>query len=196
MNSDTKAMQDILDKLAAANKKAPGTVSVSNTSSRSTGSVSPDAVEMLNILTKLENVASTAASKMVTESTAQAVSESSDKFGIGKYNVVLEKTSIAGFAKTFYTITENGNPVYKQLALFESAMAIIKVKLFNKGVDKINQIVDLDSKYASALHEAASHKSRMSHTALNEAKQDVLAAKHSNAIMRMQSIKKQIKTLL
>ena len=196
MNSDTKAMQDILDKLAAANKKASGTVSVSNTSSRSTGSVSPDAVEMLNILTKLENVASTAASKMVTESTAQAVSESSDKFGIGKYNVVLEKTSIAGFAKTFYTITENGNPVYKQLALFESAMAIIKVKLFNKGVDKINQIVDLDSKYANALHEAASHKSRMSHTALNEAKQDVLAAKHSNAIMRMQSIKKQIKTLL
>jgi hypothetical protein len=196
MNQETKAMQDILDRLNAASTKAPATSTVSNASARSTGSVSPAAVEMLSILTKLENAATTVASKLVTESTDVPESDLADKVGIGKYNVVLEKSSVAGFAKTFYTITENGKSVYQQLALFESAMAIIKVKLFNKNSDKINQIVDLDSKYASALHEAASHKSRMTHSPLNESQQDVLAAKHSNAIARMQGIKKQIKTLL
>lgn len=197
MSPETKAMQDILDKLSSAsNKKSPAPVATGATASRSTGNVSPDAVEMLNILSKLEAVATTAATNMVTESTTATPEGSAEQFGVGKYHVVLEKSSVAGFAKTYYTITESGVPKYKNLALFESAMAIIKVKLFNKGVDKINQIVDLDSKYASALQEAASHKSRMSHTALNEAKQDVLAAKHSNAIARMQGIKKQIKTLL
>lgn len=196
MRPETKAMQDILDKLSAASSKSSASTNSSNTSARpSSGNVSPDAIEMLNILHKLEAVATTAATNMVTESTDKKQANT-DNIGVGKYNVVLEKSSIAGYAKTFYTITENGVSTYKQLALFESAMAIIKVKLFNRNVGKITQIVDLDAKYATALHEAASHKSRMSLLPLNEAKQDVLAAKHSNAIARMQGIKKQIKTLL
>lgn len=197
MNPDTKAMQDILDKLYAASKQStPATGTNRQSRSPATGNVSPAAVEMLNILTKLETAATTAATNMVTEQDQVKPMTSAQQFGVGKYNVVLEKSSVAGFAKTYYTITENGTAEYAQLALFESAMAIIKIKLFSNSADKIAQIVDLDRNYASALHEAASYKSRLASQTLNESKQDVLAAKHCSAVDRMHSIKKQIKTLL
>lgn len=197
MNPDTKAMQDILDKLSAASKQsAPSTVAKSQSRAPATGNVSPAAVEMLNILTKLESAATTAATNMVTEHAQVKPAEADQQFGVGKYNVVLEKSSVAGFAKTYYTITDNGVAEYEQLALFESAMAIIKIKLFSNNADRIAQIVDLDRNYASALHEAASYKNRLASQTLNESKQDVLSAKHSGAVARMQSIKKQIKTLL
>ena len=67
--------------------------------------------------------------------------------------------------------------------------------MFDKGEHKIEKIVQLDDRYASNLQEAAMYKHK-SMTLTESYKTDVYVAKQGNAMHKLQSIKKQIKSLL
>lgn len=115
-------------------------------------------------------------------------------FGIGKFNVILEKETVGQYKKTYYTIVENSNVLYDHLALFESAVAIIKNYLIKKNsIENDNdEIVKLDEQYNNYLNEAANHKQRMNES--NDSFQiNVAAARHGEAIRKMKTIKGMIK---
>jgi hypothetical protein len=195
MSQDSKGKLDILHKLNQAH-----TTPVSkSTSAAKTYSVSKDATEMLNILQKLE----TATVKATTEKYQEAkvdiklstATMANNTVSVGKYNVVMEKkTVIPGVKKTFYKITDNnGDALYSDIALFESAMGVVKGLLFNNN--KVKKILDLDAKYAGYLAETAVYQYKAK--TLNESyKKDVAVAKQGNAATKMMAIKNQIKTLL
>jgi hypothetical protein len=99
------------------------------------------------------------------------------------------------YKKKYYTVMEGNSPLYSNLALFESAMGIIKQLIEGKDHTKINLIVELDEDYDVQLYEAAVQKNR-SRTITESIQADVAAAKHSQAVGKMSTIKKQIKRLL
>jgi hypothetical protein len=110
----------------------------------------------------------------------------------GEYNIKMEKKSvIPGAKKTFYHITDhNNNTVYTDIALFESAMLIVKGLITGKlDTDKI---ASLDERYASHLAEAAMYKQKAK-TLTESYRQDLALAKHSVALDKMKQIKSQIK---
>ena len=193
--SDPNDMLNILQKLEEAkNNKTP---SIDGTKSYS---VSKDAAGMLNILEKLEAATTSAAQTIVTESkediTLSAGAIQNNTVTVGKYNVVMEKKVVVeGIKKTFYSVTDKkGDVIYGDIALFESAMGIVKGLLFNKD-HAINKIVTLDSRYGSHLSEAALYQYKAK-TLKEEYKKDVAVAKQSHSISKMTQIKKQIKNLL
>ena len=178
---------------ASNNKTAPV---VDATGNSVPTNISQDATEMYNILAKLHKVqdaTDTAATNIVTES--ESVNKATDSVGIDKFNIVLERHNISGYVKTYYTVAENGVRIYENLALFESAMAIIKNELFKNDVNKSKAILEYDSRYASALEEAAKQKRRQK-TLTESIESDIAAAKHSVATEKMHKMKIAIKKLL
>lgn len=199
---ETKAMQAILDKLNSANTQSP-VISESNSTShnyaqQSTGNVSPDAQEMFNILSKLESATASTISTEVEQSGQLLLTETAESkvFGVGHYHIAIEDTLLAGkYKKKYYTIFEDTKPLYKDLALFESAMAIVKQLIEGKDQSKIRQVVELDEDYDIQLNEAAVQKKRTK-TLTESIQSDVAAAKHSVAVGKMSALKKRIKRLL
>jgi len=196
MNNESQDMLKILQNLEnATNNKSAPVVDASGNSIPT--NISKDATEMYNILAKLHKVqdaTDTAATNIVTESDPRTPSKT-DSVGIDKFNIVLEKHNISGYVKTYYTVVENGIRRYENLALFESAMAIIKNELFKNDAIKSKAIVNYDSRYAVALEEAAAQKRRQK-TLTESIESDIAAAKHSVATDKMQRMKTAIKKLL
>tara|TARA_B110000259_G_scaffold10720_1_gene11689 strand:+ start:637 stop:1224 length:588 start_codon:yes stop_codon:yes gene_type:complete len=195
MNNESQDMLKILQNLEnATNNKSAPVVDASGNSVPT--NISKDATEMYNILAKLHKVqdaTDTAATNIVTESAS--VNKATDSVGIDKFNIVLERRNISGYVKTYYTVVENGIRRYENLALFESAMAIIKNELFKNDASKSKAITEYDSRYASALEEAAKQKRRQK-TLTESVESDIAAAKHSVASDKMHKMKTAIKKLL
>lgn len=205
---EVRGMQDILDKLnsAAENHQNKQVTESDNSDSKPVANVSKDAKAMYDILAKLETATKTAATEVAKRAetdtsliTAGAVrNREADSIEIdGNYKIQLvERKVITGVKKKFYNIEDStGDILYEELALFESAMGIVKNLMFEKGDSKIEKIVQLDERYASYLTEAAMYKHKS--MALTESyKTDVYVAKQGNAMHKLQSIKKQIKSLL
>jgi hypothetical protein len=96
--------------------------------------------------------------------------------------------------KTFYNIKEGDEIIYNQIALFETAMGIVKGLLFEKD-SKVERLLDLDNRYSSALAEAATFKMKAK-TLTESSKIDIAMAKQGSALQKMKSIKNQIKSSL
>lgn len=200
---ETKAMQAILDKLNSAQSSAhssvqPVTESLDDTQkSTRTANVSPDAQEMYNILNKLQNATESATARTVSEKNPVLIGNPNDTmFGVGEYNIILEKKKIVGYDKTYYHIVDqDNNKIYNDISLFESAMAIVKQLLFKQDAEKIKKIVQLDEKYDHHLCDAAVLKSRAK-TLTESARIDILEAKRSDCASKMSYLKKQIKSLI
>lgn len=201
---ESKEMLDILKKLQSVQDNTQQVTDVQNNVHESAQpvSVSPDAQEMYNILYKLEK-ATTAATKKVVNETVKSPELSTatlheNTISInGQYNIeIVEHSIIKGVKKKFYNIkNSDGDMLYSDIALFESAMGIVKGLMFGKNENTIEKIVDLDERYSSYLTEAAMYKQKA--VTLKESyKQDVALAKQGSAVTKMNQIKKQIKTLL
>jgi len=198
---ETRAMQAILDKLNSATTQAPvvseSTRTQHNYAQQATGNVSPDAQEMFNILAKLE-AAKEQVAEEISHSPEPMLTETKEAnhFGVAGYNVEIVEGKLAGkYKKKYYTVTKGDQIVYKELALFESAMAIVKELTHKKDVYKVQRIAKLDSQYDEYLNEAAVHKNRVN-TLTESVQADVAAAKHSGAVSKMNEIKREIKKLL
>jgi hypothetical protein len=91
---------------------------------------------------------------------------------------------------------EGDEQLYEGLALFESAMGIVKELLKDDCNDaKIDKITQLDERYANQLNEAAIYKRKMKQVT-ESFKQDVYSAKHGTAISKMRSLKANIKKII
>ena len=201
-SDDVRGMQDILNKLANASERTP--ITESDTKSSVPGNVSSDAKAMYKILQKLDEATTTATKKMVTEEdtessmlTAVALKENDNITINGNYNVeIVQKYVIDGVKKKYYNVKDaEGNVLYEDVALFESAMGIVKHLMFEKHSHKVDEIARLDERYAGYLTEAAMYKQKS--LMLTEGyKVDVFVAKQGNAIQKMSNCKKQIKSLL
>lgn len=230
---EVRQMQAIMDKMNAAmsgNVQRPE--HLAEQAQSVPGSVSNDAVEMYNILKRLQDATTDAASKVVenTPVPQQQVPEpileayNDDRMStkhdmaamyaehkaksepapepmggmvnMEGYSIELNESRLEGkFKKTFYTIKSANGVLFEDIALFESAMGIMKQLVFKKS-SKISDILELDGKYATTLAEAAHHKRKMSTLTESHSQFDISVAKHSMAVSKMKDIRSQIKRLL
>ena len=201
---EVKGMMDIIAKLnesVAAEPTAAQKIKNEKNKPSPTilGSVSKDAEGMLSILQKLDEATTQVTKEIVKESEndieLSAIDKKGDTVRVNNYEITMEKTIIVpGIKKTFYNIKEGDEIIHKELALFETAMGIVKGLLFDND-SKVNRLLELDNRYASSLQEAATYKMKCK-TIVESSKHDIAMAKQGAAVCKMKEIKKQIKSAL
>ena len=201
---EVQGMMDIINKLnESTSKEITATQKLKNEKNKPSptilGSVSKNAEGMLKILQKLDETTTKVTKDIIEESRndieLSAMSKKGNSVKVNNYEIVLEKAQVVpGIKKTFYNIKEGNKTLYKQIALFETAMGIVKSLLFDND-GKVQRLLDLDSKYGSALVEAAEHRLRC-RTITEDNKLDIAMAKQGHAVSKMRDVKNQIKSAL
>lgn len=169
MDAESKAMFDILNKLQNANPKL-----MEAKVEEATG----DLVEKSKRDPELQFAMT------------QKIDESS--VTVQNYRIDIVLNEFAGREKRFYNIVETSTNriVHQELALFETAMGIVKKYMTGKsGVDELE---NFDSKYAAALHEVWSQNDRAKR-GINE---DIAIAKADAAKKRVVEAKKKILNMI
>ena len=148
---------------------------------------------MHNILSKLQGVDKT--TKIVAERAErdidlnvainQKITENSVSVQNYRIDIVLQK--FADKQKRFYNICEDDKILHKDIALFETAMGIVKNLMLNKH-KKVDDLLKADLDYNNALYEVYMYKTKAKR-AINE---DVMLAKMSQSQVRLQNAKQQI----
>ena len=72
-----------------------------------------------------------------------------------KIDIVLQK--FGNKQKRFYNICEDNNIIHREVALFETAMGIVKNLMLNKN-QKVTELLDADLEYNNALYEVYMYK--------------------------------------
>ena len=201
---EVKGMMDIIAKLNESAEAEPTAAQkVKNEKNKPSptilGSVSKNAEGMLSILQKLDEATTQVTKEIVKESQndieLSAIDKKGDTVRVNNYEITMEKTTIVpGIKKTFYNIKEGDEIIHHELALFETAMGVVKGLLFNND-SKVNRLLELDNRYASSLQEAATYKMKCK-TIVESSKHDIAMAKQGAAVYKMKEIKKQIKSTL
>ena len=148
---------------------------------------------MHDILNKLQGVNKT--TKIVAEraetdidlqmALTQKITDTSVSVQDYKIDIVLE--NFAGKQKRFYNICEIDKIVYRDIALFETAMGIVKNLMQNKE-NKVEALLNADLEYNNALYEVYMYKTKIKKS-INE---NVMLAKMSAAQNRLQEAKRKI----
>ena len=148
---------------------------------------------MHDILTKLNGVNKT--TRMVAEraendvdlqmAITQKVTENSVTVQNYKIDIVLQP--FAGKQKRFYNICENDKVIHRELALFETAMGVVKNLMLNKH-NKVKELLRADLDYNNALYEVYMYKTK----AKNSINEDVMLAKKSKAESNLANAKAKI----
>lgn len=190
---EAKGMEEILRKLQNAQDNAEH---IKEERAKGNTVVREDAQEMFNILSKLEKATAQASKTVVAEAKTDPVVATGaiqqNTVSMGNYTVTMEKqTVVKGISKKFYHIDCNGERIHENVALFESAMLIMKGLLEGEDVSKI---VELDDMYCGALQEAAHYKAK-SKRVTESFDFDLAQAKQQSAVQRMSKLKRQIKSL-
>lgn len=115
----------------------------------------------------------------------QKVTENS--VSIQQYNIKVVKAQFAGRPKNFYNIYEHNKLIYQDIALFETAMGVVKNLMQGKS-NKVENLLKYDLDYNNALYEVYMYKTKVKR-AVNE---DVMIAKLSSAKQRLQEVKLKI----
>ena len=159
--------------------------------------MNPNTKEMHDILTKLQGVDKT--TKIVAERAErdidlnvainQKISENSVTVQNYRIDIVLQK--FAGKQKRFYNICEDNKIIHKDIALFETAMGIVKNLMLDKH-KKVEDLLKEDLNYNNALYEVYMYKTKAKKS-INE---DVMLAKMSAAQNRLHSAKGKILEIL
>ena len=203
---DTRAMADILrnlqEKTEASIAEAKSMPAESN---RVATITNPDIRAMANILEKLEKSTRKTAENLVEASggntelkMAMNTSRSNSGVSVAGFEIVVEKQKLETITKNFYSVkdTSTSEMLYKDLALFETAMSIVKRLMLNKLTTDIDRIVDIDKQYTAHLIESYDYKRRLKNQKLTEARADVYEAKFGLANEKMRIAKQKIlKTL-
>ena len=198
---EVKGMMDIIAKLNEA-EATPSSVArdkETQASINKLAGVSKNAEGMLSILQKLDEATTKVTKEIVKESEndieLSAINKKGDTVSVNNYEITMEKTTIVpGIRKTFYNIKEGNEIIHEDLALFETAMGIVKGLLFDNN-SKVERLLELDNRYASSLQEAATYKLKCQNIA-ESYKHDIAMAKQGAAVSKMKEIKKQIKSAL
>ena len=198
---EVKGMMDIIAKLneTTATPSSVAEDKQTQASINKLASVSKNAEGMLSILQKLDEATTQVTKEIVKESEndieLSAIDKKGDTVRVNNFEITMEKTTIVpGIRKTFYNIKEGDEIIHNELALFETAMGIVKGLLFDND-SKVNRLLELDNRYASSLQEAATYKMKCK-TIVESYKHDIAMAKQGAAVSKMKEIKKQIKSAL
>ena len=106
---------------------------------------------------------------------------------VQQYKIEVVQQQFADKRKNFYNIYEHNELIHKDIALFESAIGIVK-NLLGNTPQKANDIEKADMQYNNALYEVYMFKSKAK-VKINE---DVMLAKMSNAKRKMAEAKSKI----
>ena len=153
-------------------------------------SLNPDVKAMNIIMEKFNNAAEIVAEEVLEIPTKQGVR-------MGLYEITVDKVPFGKKNKNYYNIVDiyTGKTLYKNLALFESAMAITKNLLNENNRPKQQLIAETDQKYANALIKAGQHKRRI-RTASDKSTKHILEAKYTETLHKARTAKGQIKQLI
>ena len=110
-----------------------------------------------------------------------------NSISVQNYRIDIESKPFASKQKRFYNICEDNIIIHKDIALFETAMGIVKNLMLNKQ-QKVNDLLRADLDYNNALYEVYMYKVK-SKKSINE---DVMLAKLSQAQNRLHNAKHQI----
>jgi len=151
---------------------------------------SPDVKAMNIIMEKFNNAAEIVAEEVLEIPTKQGVR-------MGLYEITVDKVPFGKKNKNYYNIVDiyTGKTLYKNLALFESAMAITKNLLNENDRPKQQLIAETDQKYVNALMEAGQQKTRIRKTTDKSAKY-IYEAKYSEQLHKARTAKGEIKQLI
>jgi hypothetical protein len=179
---NTNAMADIMGKLNNVQAGIPNEKTATGTDEVSA---------MADVLRKLQDVSGTVAHSVVTESkinpelnTAVNTRRTATGVTISRYDIRTQKKTVQeGLHKTFYYIVDNntGDIVYDDLGLFESAMGIVKHKLYTENDISVQRILDLDQEYVGIMMETYGYKRRLKRIDESSVQFDVTSAKYSNS---------------
>ena len=148
---------------------------------------------MHNILSKLQGVDKT--TRIVAERAEQdvdlniAINQkiSENSVSVQNYRIDIVLQRFADKQKRFYNICEDDKIIHKDIALFETAMGIVKNLMLNKH-RKVEDLLKADLDYNNALYEVYMYKTKAKRS-INE---DVMLAKMSQSQNRLQNAKQQI----
>jgi hypothetical protein len=115
----------------------------------------------------------------------QKITENSISVQNYRIDIVLQK--FGNKQKRFYNICEDDKIIHKDVALFETAMGIVKNLMLNKHT-KVEDLLKADLNYNNALYEVYMYKTKAKNS-INEA---VMLAKMSQAQNRLHTAKQQI----
>ena len=151
---------------------------------------SPEVDAMNIIMEKFNNAADIVAEEVLEIPTKQGVR-------MGLYEITVDKVPFGKKNKNYYNIVDiySGKTLYKNLALFESAMAITKNLLNENDRPKQQLIAETDQKYANALIKAGQHKRRI-RTASDKSTKHILEAKYTETLHKARTAKGEIKQLI
>ena len=154
----------------------------------------PNTKAMYDILNKLGSVDNT--SRIVAERAERDVDLNvainsritENSVSVQNYRIDIVLQEFAGKQKKFYNVVEGNKIIHQELALFETAMGVVKNLMGNKS-SKVNDLVRYDHDYANSLYDVYAHNFRIKSGKINE---DIAVAKLSNAKEKMQHAKNKI----
>tara|TARA_B100001094_G_scaffold310055_1_gene344280 strand:- start:1182 stop:1661 length:480 start_codon:yes stop_codon:yes gene_type:complete len=115
----------------------------------------------------------------------QKISENSVSVQNYRIDIVLQK--FGNKQKRFYNICEDDKIIHNDIALFETAMGIVKNLMLNKN-SKVKDLLKADLDYNNALYEVYMYKTK----AKNSVNEAVMLAKMSQSQNRLHNAKQQI----
>ena len=150
--------------------------------------------QMFDILSKLNSVDKTTrivaerAEKDIDLKVAINSRVTENSVSVQNYRIDIVLQEFAGKQKKFYNVVDGNKIIHRELALFETAMAVVKNLMGNKS-SKVNELIRYDRDYANSLYEVYAHNSRIKGGKINE---DIAVAKLGNAREKMQQAKNKI----
>ena len=147
----------------------------------------PRLYDIINTFDKTSKKLNERAEKNVDLRVAMTQKTQDNSFSVQQYKIDIESKPFAGRHKNFYQIYEHNELLFEDVALFESAMGIVKNLMTNKN-KKVEEIERADIAYNNALYEVYMFKSRIK-TSVNE---DVMLAKLSQAQNKLGEAKAKI----
>lgn len=150
--------------------------------------------QMFDILSKLNSVDKTTrivaerAEKDIDLKVAINSKVTENSVSVQNYRIDIVLQEFAGKQKKFYNVVDSNKIIHQELALFETAMGVVKNLMDNKN-SKVNELVKYDRDYFNSLYEVYAHNSRIKSGKINE---DIAVAKLSNAKEKMQHAKNKI----
>jgi hypothetical protein len=181
-SQEANSMADIMRKLNNVEAGVPNVKTYAN---------NPDIAAMADVMRRLQDVSNTVVSRVVTESkenkeleTAVNMTRTLHGVTVSRYDIRTEKKTVQeGLSKTFYYIVDNnsGDTIHSDLGMFESAMGVVKHKLYTQDDSKVQRILDLDQEYVGAMMETYGYKSRINRLNEGSTQFDVTSAKYSNS---------------
>ena len=147
----------------------------------------PRLFDIINTFDKTSSMLNERAKTNVDLRVAMTETTKENSVSVQQYEIEVVQQQFAGKRKNFYNINEHNQLIHKDIALFESAMGIVKNLLGNK-TRRVNDIEKADMEYNNALYEVYMFKSK----AKDRFNEDVMLAKMSNAKRKMAEAKSKI----